>query len=364
MVRGAAVYRAFEPEAGQDALSPAARLAVATVSAAFAEAKTIQTEILHGVPDVLPPDTQPQDAPSVDEVLNPFAGNPDLADRYLRRLGPKDRVEHLILHRRNSGRPTREDYVSYARTRTFEAAREAADEEIRCQRLPGVDVFGKADRQNLPDQGRAIKACLLARTPFVLVDPISGPDSFLAIYGDTLWAAAAIAAFGPEDVATAVASGAAIAVTNRGRGLVSLNASPWIPITETSHVPERISSSLILPGEFARRPSYPVVAPLEMGAFNWLSGNAMLLNSVVLGGIGAGFQPPCHPWDACVIPVAATAGRIVARVDTEECLSAGQLHRLLLDALRDAERLPGLVIARHEVAARRLVREVRVVGLL
>ena len=349
----------FEPEAGDDALSPAERLAVAAVSGARAGAKMIQAELLYGVLDVRSPDAHPQDAPSVDEVLNPFASAPDFADRYLRGLGPRDRVEHARLHRWNSGRPAWEDYGSYARARAFEAAREAASEEICRQRLAGVHVFGEADRQNLQDYGQAIAACLLARTPFVLVDPISGLDSFLAVHGDTLWAAAAIAAFGPEDVATAVASGAAVAVTNRGRGLVSLNESPWIPITEISRAPELIRSSLILPGEFAHWPSYQVVAPPDMGAFNWLSGNAMLLNAVVLGGIGAGFQPSCHPWDACVVPIAATAGRTVARVDTEECLSAGQLHRLLLDALCEAERLPGLVVARHEFAAKRLVREVR-----
>jgi hypothetical protein len=354
------VRRAFEPEAGDYALSPAARLAAAAVSGAGTGAKMFQAELLYGALDVLSPDTHPQDAPSVDEVLNPFASAPDFADRYLRGLGPKDRAEHTRLHRWNSERPVWEDYASHASAQALEGAREAASEEIRRQQLPGVDVFfGKADRQNLHDQGNAIAACLRARTPFVLVDPISGLDSFLAVHGDTLWAAAAIAAFGPEDVATAVASGPAVAVTTRGRGLVSLNASPWIPITETSHAPELIRSSLMLPGEFARRPSYQVVALPEMVDFNWLSGNAMLLNAVVLGGIGAGFQPPCDPWDACVVPVAATAGRTVARVDTEECLNVGQLHRLLLDALCEAERLPALVIARHEVAAKRLVREVR-----
>ena len=85
-----------------------------------------------------------------------------------------------------------------------------------------------------------------------------------------------------------------------------------------------------------------------------------MLNGVVLGGTGAGFQPPCSALDACVAPVAAAAGRTVARADKpQEPLSTEQLHSLLLNALVKGERLPGLVIARHEVAARQLARKVR-----
>jgi len=49
----------------------------------------------------------------------------------------------------------------------------------------------------------------------------------------------------------------------------------------------------------------------------------------------------------------------VARVDTQACLDTGELEQLLLERIFGAERLPGLVIARHEVAAKRLVRRVR-----
>jgi len=85
----------------------------------------------------------------------------------------------------------------------------------------------------------------------------------------------------------------------------------------------------------------------------------MTLNAFVLGGFGAGFQPSCYPWDACAVPVAAAAGRTVARVDTQDVLETEEIEKLLLDNICRAERLPGLVIARHEVAARRLVRKVR-----
>jgi hypothetical protein len=351
--------RAFEPEAADDDLSAAALLAAATVSGAFAEARAIKTELLRGAQDVLPSGPQPEEATPVDEMPNPFAENPELADRYLRRLGPRDRVEHVVLHQRNTRRPRWENHVRYVNARALDAAREAARAEVRRQGLPEPIVLGPPDRRNLEDQAEALAECLRGRTPFVLANPISGPDCFLAVYGDTLWAAAAFAVVSPEDTATAVASGPALAVTSRGRGLVSFGDSQWIPITRTSQTPELIRSNLILPGGAASVPSFPLAIAPEMDAFNWLSGNAMILNALVLGGIGAGFQPSCYPWDACAVPVAAAAGRTVARVDTQECLGTEELEQLLLDTMLRAERLPGLVIARHEVAAKRLVRKLR-----
>jgi hypothetical protein len=347
--------RAFEPQAEHDELSPAARLAAAAVSGAFAEAKAIKTELLYGVQDVVVPDPQAGEATPVDEVHNPFTEKPDLADRYLRRLGPKDHVEHLLLHQRNARRPRWESYISYATVRAFGAARA----EVRRQGGPDVVIFGRADRRERQDQGQAIAECLLSRTPFVLVNPISAPDCYLAVHGETLWASAAIATVGPEDTATAVASGSAVAVTSHGHGVISLSDSPWIPITETGQNPELIRSNLILPGGTASVPSFQFVAPPEMDAVTWLSGNAMILNAFVLGGFGAGFLRSCYPWDAYAVPVAAAAGRTVARVDTQECLGTEALEQLLLDRIVRAERVPGLVIARHEVAAKRLVHRVR-----
>ena len=265
----------------------------------------------------------------------------------------------MILHQRNTRRPRWEDHVRCAKARAFDAAREAARAEARRQHLHDPVVSGPADRRDLADRAKALAECLGGPTPFVLVNPISGPDCFLAVHGDALWASAAIAAVSPEDTATAVASGPAVAVTSRGRGLICLGRGPWIPITETSQTPELIRSNMILPGGVVPVPSFQFVAPPEMDALNWLSGNAMILNALVLGGIGAVFQPSCYPWDACAVPTAAAAGRTVARVDTQECLDPAESERLLLETVLRAERLPGLVIARHEVAARRLVRKVR-----
>jgi hypothetical protein len=347
------------PQAGDDDLSPAALLAAATVSGAFAEARAIRTEFLYGTHDVQTADTQLEEPTPVDEMFNPFAGDPERADTFLRRLGPRDRVEHVILHQRNTRRPRWECHVRYANARVFDAAREAARAEARRQELPDPVVRGPADRRNLADQAEALAECLCGTTPFVLVNPISGPDCFLAVHGEALWASAAMAVASPEDTATAVASGPAVTVTSRGRGLISLGRGPWIPITETSQIPELIRSNMILPGAVVPVPSFRFVAPPEMDALNWLSGNAMILNALILGGIGAVFQPSCYPWDACAVPAAAAAGRTVARVDTQEWLDPVESEQLLLRTILRAERLPGLVIARHEVAARRLVRRVR-----
>ena len=115
--------RAHEPHAEDDVLSPIAKLAAGTVSGALAEAKTIRVELVHGGLGDLVPHAGHEAVMSIDDVPNPFAGaDPNLADQYLRRLGPRDRVEHLILHERNTRRPTWDDYVHHAGSRAFEAA--------------------------------------------------------------------------------------------------------------------------------------------------------------------------------------------------------------------------------------------------
>jgi hypothetical protein len=325
------------------------------VSGSFAEAKIIQTEILLGDLEALPLDAQPEATPSIDDMPNPFIRDPDLADRYLRELGPKDRVEHLMLHQRNTRRPRWDDYVSYANARAHKAAQASA---IDC--VPRVAIFGKSDGLSHKERGRTIEDCLRAKRPFVVVDAISGVGNFLAVHGDALWASTAIAVLDLEDIASAVASGPATAVTSRGRGMLSLGANPWIPITEISHTPELITSCIVPLGRASHRLSFlQLLAAPELDSIYGLSGNAMILNGVVLGGTGAAFQPPCYAWDACVAPIASAAGRTVARIDTQEFLGTDQLHSQLLSSAVNGERLPGLVIARHEVAARQLVRRVR-----
>jgi len=352
------VPRSHEPHAEDGVLSPVARLAAGAVSGALAEAKTIRVELVHGGLGDLLPHAVHEAVMSIDDVPNPFAGaDPDLADKCLRRLGPRDRVEHLILHERNTCRPTWDDYVYHAGIRAFEAAREAAMRHG----APGLAVFGEPDGLGQAERIRAIGDCLRTRKPFVAVDAIDEIDNFLAVHNSALWASAAIAASGPGDVAVAVATGTAVAVTSCKCGFVSLDGDPWFPIDRLGDMPELIRSYMVPLAEPALRNRFlKFLGMPEPGTIFGISGNAMILNGVVLGGTGAGFQPSGYALDACVAPVAAAAGRTVTRADRpQETLSTEQLHSLLLNALARGERLPGLVIARHEMAARQLARKVR-----
>jgi hypothetical protein len=347
--------RARELHANDDDLSPEAQLAAVTVSSALEETKTMQMELLCGRLDDLPTAAPPGQEAWVDDLPNPFGGEWD-PDECLRGLGPADRVEHLALHRRNTRRLSGESYLSRANSRSFEAAREAA-----LNHWPDLAVFGRSDGLSHRDRGQAIADCLQTGKPFVVIEGISGVDDFFAVHGDSHWASAAIAASGRRHIATAVASGRAIAVASRDRGFLSLDASPWSPINEAVRTPE-LSRSRVVPlsKEITERLWFlQHLSVLELDSIYGPSGNAMILNGVVLGGIGAGFLPSGHAWNACVAPVAAAAGRTVARVDTQKRLNTGQLHNLLLRSLLRGERLPELIIARHEVAARQLVRGVR-----
>jgi hypothetical protein len=339
--------------ANDDDLSPAAQLAAATVSSALKEARAIQAEILRGELDDLPAAAPLQEEPWIDDLPNLLGDrDPDQCLRFPR----KGHVDHLTLYQWNTGRLSWDNYVNHANSRAFEAAYEAA-----IHHCPGLAIFGTSDGLSHPERGREIKSCLKANKPLVVVEAISGKDDFLAVHGDTLWASAAMAVYGRGHVATAVASGRAVAVTSWDHGFLSLEASPWSPIGKLAHTPELIRSRVVPLGRGITEPLWflQLLRMLELDSIYGPSGNAMILNGVVLGGTGAGLLPPGYAWNACVAPIAAAAGRTVARVDTQERLSTEQLHSLLLHSLLKGERLPGLVIARHELAARQFVNGVR-----
>jgi len=330
-------------------LSPAARLAAKAASGGVNEARIVQTEILRDELDL--PEIAPSAAePWVDELPNLLGGrDPDDCLR----LPQQDHAEHLELYQSNTGRLGWDNYLEYATGRTFAAAHAAAIEQC-----PSAAVFGTSDGLSHPERGRQIKACMKKDIPVVVVEAISGANEFLAVHGDTLWASAAIAVCGHRDVATAVASGGAVAVTSWDVGFLTLEATSWSPIGNLAHMPELIRSRMVPLGKDISDPVWllQLLRMLESDSIYGPSGNAMILNGIVLGGTGAAFLPPDYAWHACAAPIAAAAGRTVARVDTEEHLTTKQLHALLLRSLLKGERLPGLVIARHELAARQLVR--------
>jgi hypothetical protein len=339
--------------ANDDELSPAARLAVTAASSAMNTARVVQVEILCNELDDLPAVAPLEEEPWVDDLPDLLGGRDP--DQFLR-FPHQDHAEHLELFKSNTGRPSWDNYLDYARGRPFESATEAA-----IRHCPGAAVFGTSDGLSHADRGREIKRCLNADKPLVVIDAISGADEFLAVHGDALWASTAIAACGRTDVATAVASGRVVAVSSADLGFLSLNASSWSPIGNLAHTPELIRSQLVPLGRGISDPRlfWQLLRMLGLDAIYGPSGNAMILNGVVLGGTGAAFLPPGHAWHACVAPIAAAAGRTVARIDTREHLTTNQLHMLLLDSLVKGVPLPGLVVARRDLTARNLVRRLR-----
>ena len=339
--------------ANDDELSQAARLAATGASSARNVARAVQEEILLDELDDLPDGFPLEEEPWVDDLPDLLGDqDPDQCLRFPR----QDQAEHLKLLRSNTERLSWDNYLDYARGRAFAAAYGAA-----IHQCPGAAVFGTSDGLSHLERGRQIKSCLKAGRPLVVVEAISGADEFLAVHGDTLWASAAIAVYGYRHVAVAVASGRAVAVTSWDLGFLSLEASCWSPIGNLAHTPELIRSRMVPLGRGISDPLW-FLQLLRMLELDWIygpSGNAMILNGVVLGGTGAAFLPPGYAWQACVVPIAAAAGRTVARIDTEEYLTTKQLHRLLLRSLLKGERLPGLVIARHELAARQFMRGLR-----
>ena len=329
-----------------DELSLAARLAATVASSAQNEARTVQEEILRGELDDLPAVAPLEEEPWVDDLPDLLGGrDPDQCLRFPRQ------DQHFKLYQSNTGRLSWDNYRDHAAGRAFEAGSEAA-----IRHCPGAAVFGTGDELSHLERGRHIKSCLKANKPLVVVEAISGADESLAVHGDTRWASAAIAVYDHGHVATAIASGRTVAVTSWDLGFVSFEGGSWWPIGNLAHTPELISSRVVPLGGGI---SDPFLRKLELDSIYGPSGNAMILNGVVLGGMGAAFLPPGYAWDACVAPIAAAADRTVARIDTEERLTAEQLHGLLLRSLLKGERLPGLVIARHELAARRLVHRLR-----
>jgi hypothetical protein len=331
-------------------LSPAARLAATAASSAANEARIVQTEILRDELDDLPAIAPFEEEPWVDDLPDLLDGrDPD----HCLRFPHQDHAEHLELYQENTGRLGWDNYLDYAKGRAFAAAYAAA-----IQHRPSATVFGTSDGLSHPERGRQIKACIKKDIPVVIVEAISGANEFLAVHGDTLWASATIAVCGHRDVATAVASGRAVAVTSWDLGFLSLEAASWSPIGNLAHMPELIRSRIVPLGKDISDPLWllQLLRMLESDSIYGPSGNAMIMNGVVLGGTGAAFLPPDYAWHACAAPIAAAAGRKVARIDTQEHLTAKQLHALLLRSLLKGERLPGLVIARHELAARQLVR--------
>ena len=188
------------------------------MSSALKEARAVQAEILRGELDDLPAAAPLQEELWIDDLPNLLGDrDPDQCLRFPR----KGHVDHLALYQWNTGRLSWDNYVNHANSRAFEAAYEAATHHC-----PGLAIFGTSDGLSHLERGQEIKSYLKANKSLVVVEAISGTDDFLAVHGDTLWASAAMAVYGHGHIATAVASGRAVAVTSWTTGSCHLKQAP------------------------------------------------------------------------------------------------------------------------------------------
>ena len=166
----------------------------------------------------------------------------------------------------------------------------------------------------------------------------------------------AIVAFSFQHVAVAVAAGSAVAVGTHHAALIRRGGGPWIPAGDLPVLP-------VLPASVAAPAAIPGPAGAGRALFpEW--GNQILLNGVVMGGVEAAYQPDCWPCDGAASYIAAAAGCTTVRALTGRRLThPHEVQALLVNALRRGGKIPGLVVARHELAAHRLLNHLRRYGI-
>jgi hypothetical protein len=325
-------------------------VAAKLTSGARAEARLIRADLRQRPLRDLAPDPGEISIP-VNVKPNPFT-SPPMADRYLRDIPSAEDVIHLSV----PGPGSREQHARYATARVFRIVR-----QIGSDALPGLVVFGRGDEFGHRERGRMVKACLRDKRPVAVIKPIDGMTKFLALDGEDGYASVAIVACGPHHVAISVAAGSTVAVGNHQAALVQRDSSNWIPISGLSDMP-------VLHGSIAAPIATPTEDEVESAAFFPESGNPTLLNGVLLGGIEAAYQPDCRPWDVAASYIAAAAGRTIVRASgsprsPKRPLTAADVLDLLVQALLDGEKVPGLVVARGELAAHRLINHLRQGGI-
>ena len=329
-----------------------ADLAALLASGGLAEARKIRADLLRWPLSELAPEPG-EGCVAVDEKPNPF-GNPVAADAYLRDAGSLGTVVPLVIPGPGGpGGPGRwQQHTAYIAARAFRAV-----SGIGTSACPQLIVLGQGDGLCPAERARRIDGCLHDRQPFAAVQPIDGISRFLAVDSEDRYASAAIVAFSFQHVAVAVATGSAVAVGAHHTALIRRGGGPWNPVRALPGRPV-LPSSVAAPAAIAG-PAGPRAGPLFP---EW--GNQILLNGVVMGGVEAAYQPDCWPCDGAASYIAAAAGCTTVRALTGRRL--GQPHEvqaLLVNALRRGGKIPGLVVARHELAAHRLLHHLRRYGI-
>lgn len=307
-----------------------------------AEAAHIRDDLRHAPLRELPPEPG-EVTVDVNYKPNPFA-TPDLADRYLR---PSDSVVRLPVPRQSSW----EQQAGYIAARSFRILSEAG-----MGALQNLQVFGPGDGLSPVKRAEMVNTCLLNQRPVAIIYPIDSITRFLLMDGDERYASVAIVARSLQHVAIAVAVGHTVAVGNHHTALIRRGGDVWIPASELPYSPVlhgSIAAPISIPGR-----GTPQAETLYPGC-----SNAVLLNGIVLGGIEAAYQPDCWPSDDAGMYIAAAAGRMVMSTFTGKLLTPHQVQAHLVNAVRKGKKVPGLIAARDELAARRLLTYLRRCGI-
>lgn len=334
------------PDAPTDAC-PEADMAALLVMQARAEAQLVRADLRHRPLRELAPEPAETAIP-VDDMLNPFT-TPVIADRYLRRLRPSDDVVHLLPAPRQT---SWEQHAGYIEARTFRVVSQAGTTA-----LPGLRVFGSGDGLSRTRRADEISACLRDRHPLAVISPIDSMTRFLAIDGEDRYASAAIVARSLHHVAVAVAAGPTTAVGTHHMALISHGDDQWIPASDLPYSP-------VLPGSIAAPINAPGTAEPQARTLFPGCGNPVLLHGIILGGIEAAYQPDFWPCDGAALYIAVAAGRATMKTQSgKRLLTPYQVQALLVNALRKGKKVPGLITARDELAARRLLTYLRQCGI-
>ena len=329
------------PVARIDGLCGEADLAALLASSGLAEARKIRADLLGQPLDEFPPEPG-EGCVAVDEKPNPF-GSPAAADAYLR--GP---LVPVVIP---ASAPWQQ-HAAYVTTRAFRAV-----SQVGTGACPSLTVLGRGDGLGSAERAGLTDVCLRGRRPLAMIAPVDGITRFLALDSDDCYASVAIVAFSFQHVAIAVATGSAVAVGTHHAALIRRASGPWILARDLPVLP-LLPSSVAAPAASLGRggPRPDALFP------EW--GNQILLSGVVMGGVEAAYQPDCWPCDGAASYIAVAAGGTVVRAHTGRRLNhPHEIQALLVSALRRGGKIPGLVVARHELAAHRLLHHLRQSGI-
>jgi hypothetical protein len=323
-----------------------ADLAALMASAGLAEARLIRAD-LHRLP-LRELAAEPGEASiAIDDLPNPFT-TPLLADQYLRSIRPPGNVISLPASRQGSWA----QHADYVAARAFRGV-----SQIGTGALRGLAVFGNGDGLSHDKRACQIRACLRDQRPFAVINPIEDITRFLAIDSEDRCSSAAIVARNLQHVAMAVATRSAVAVGTHHTALVQRDGGTWIPASDRPRLP-------VLPASVAAPVSTLNHGRPQTGTLFPESGNLIMLNGVVLGGVEAAYQPACRPCGSAAIYIAAATGRITVRAVTGRLLTPPyQVQALLMNALLKGGKVPALIAARDELAAHRLLSYLRRCGI-